>query len=91
MTKTELISTVAYKTDLTKKDAEQTVNAVIECIQEALASGDKVVLTGFGSFEVRQRAARTGHNPRSGEPIEIPEVNAPIFKAGKSLKDAVAK
>ncbi|MBE6021073.1 MAG: HU family DNA-binding protein [Firmicutes bacterium] len=92
MNKADLIASVASEAKLTKKDAEAAVNAVIEGIQEALKSGDKVQLIGFGTFEVRTRKARQGRNPRNpGETIEIPASKAPVFKAGKSLKEAVNK
>ncbi|NLW23686.1 MAG: HU family DNA-binding protein [Clostridia bacterium] len=91
MNKTELISSVAEKTDLTKKDAEKAVNAVFAAIEEALARGEKVQLVGFGTFEVRDRKERTGRNPQTGEEIVIPAAKVPAFKAGKSLKEAVEK
>ena len=91
MTKTELINEVANKTGLTKKDAEKAVSAVIESITDAMAIGDKVQLVGFGTFEVRDRAAREGKNPATGETISIPATKVPAFKAGKALKDAIAK
>ena len=91
MTKSDLISSVAEKTNLSKKDAEQAVSAVFDSITEALAADDKVQLVGFGSFEVRDRAARIGQNPSTHELIEIPASKVPAFKAGKGLKDAVAK
>ena len=91
MTKTELINAVAEKSALTKKDAEKAVSAVIESITEALASGDKVALVGFGTFEVRDRAAREGKNPATGEAITIAASKVPAFKAGKALKEAVSK
>ena len=91
MNKTELINAVADKTELSKKDAEAAVSAVIEAITEALTQEEKVQLVGFGSFEVKKRAARTGLNPRTKETIEIPASAVPTFKAGKALKDAVAK
>lgn len=91
MNKTELISSVAEKTDLTKKDAEKAVNAVFAAIEEALARGEKVQLVGFGTFEVRDRKERTGRNPQTGEEITIPAAKVPAFKAGKSLKEAVEK
>lgn len=91
MTKTELINEVANKTELTKKDSEKAVAAVIESITDALAAGDKVQLVGFGTFEVRDRAAREGKNPATGETISIPATKVPAFKAGKALKEAVAK
>lgn len=89
MNKAELISAVAEKAELTKKDAERAVNAVFEAIEEALAGGDKVQLVGFGTFEVRARAARTGRNPQTGEEIQIAATNVPAFRAGKALKDAI--
>lgn len=91
MNKTELIAAVAAKTGLTKKDAEKVVNATIESITESLVNGDKVNVSGFGIFEVKARAARTGRNPRTNENIEIPATKLPAFKASKTLKDAVAK
>lgn len=91
MNKTELISSVAEKAEFTKKDAEKAVNAIFQSIEEALAKGDKVQLVGFGTFEVRKRASRTGRNPRTGEEINIPEMLVPAFKPGKALKDAVNK
>lgn len=89
MNKGELISAVAEKSGVTKKVAEAVIDAVFGTIEETLASGDKVQLVGFGSFEVRDRAERTGRNPQSGEPITIAASKAPVFKAGKALKDAV--
>ena len=91
MTKTELINEVANKTGLTKKDAEKAVSAVIESITDAMSMGDKVQLVGFGTFEVHDRAAREGKNPATGETISIPATKVPAFKAGKALKDAIAK
>jgi DNA-binding protein HU-beta len=89
LNKAELISLVAQKTEFTKKDTEKLVNAVFEAIGETLATGDKVQLMGFGSFEVRAREARKGRNPQTGEEIEIPAANNPVFKAGKTLKELV--
>ncbi len=89
MNKTELIARVAEVANLTKKEAEAALNATLDAVQEALVGGDKVVLTGFGTFEVRSRQARTGHNPRTGESIHIPAQKSPAFKAGKVLKDSV--
>lgn len=89
MNKTELVAAVATKTDLSKKDAEAAVKAVIDSVTEALADGEKVALVGFGTFDVKERAARTGKNPRTGEAIEIPAAKVPSFKAGSALKDAV--
>lgn len=91
MTKTELINAVAEKAELSKKDAEKAVSAVLEGITDALISGEKVQLVGFGTFEVRDRAAREGKNPATGEAISIPATRVPAFKAGKALKDAIAK
>ena len=89
MTKTELVAAVAAKAELSKKDAEAAVKAVIDSVTEALADGDKVALVGFGTFEVKTRAARTGKNPRTGEAISIPASKVPSFKAGAALKNAV--
>ena len=89
MNKTELVAAVATKADLSKKDAEAAVKAVLDAVTEALADGDKVALVGFGTFEVKERAARTGKNPRTGEAIEIPASKFPSFKAGAALKNAV--
>lgn len=89
MNKAELVNAVAEKADLTKRDAERVINAVFDSIEGALAQGEKVQLVGFGTFEVRQRAARTGRNPKTGEEIDIPATKVPIFKAGKSLREAV--
>lgn len=91
MNKTELVAGVAEKAGLTKKDAEKAVNALFDCVQQALADGEKVQLIGFGTFEVKKRAARKGRNPRTGQDIEIPASSSPSFKAGKALKDAVNK
>ena len=91
MTKVELIAAVANEANLTKKDAEAAVNSTLNAITNALKEGDKVQLVGFGSFEVKNRAARTGRNPRTKEVVEIPASKVPVFKAGKALKDAVAE
>ena len=91
MNKDELIAAVAEKAGLSKKDSDKAVAAVLESIVDALASGDKVQLVGFGTFEVRAREARTGRNPRTKETIQIPASKQPVFKAGKSFKDAVSK
>ena len=91
MTKAELIAVVGEKAGLTKKDADKAVSAVLEAITETLANGEKVSLVGFGTFEVKERAERMGHNPRNGEAMTIPASKAPTFKAGKALKEAVAK
>lgn len=91
MNKTELISAVAEKTGLSKKDSEAAVSAAIDVITESLAQGEKVQLVGFGSFEVKTRAARVGRNPRTLAEIKIPASKLPMFKAGKALKDTVSK
>ena len=91
MNKMELISAIAEKAELSKKDAEKALTAVVESISEALQTGDKVQLIGFGSFEVKNREARIGRNPKTKEEIRIPASKTPVFKAGKALKDAVAK
>ncbi len=88
MNKTELVNQVAEATELSKKDAGKAVDAVFETIQNALAKGDKLSLIGFGTFEVRDRAARTGRNPQTGKDIQIPASKVPAFKPGKGLKDA---
>ncbi|MEC6747461.1 HU family DNA-binding protein [Marinilactibacillus sp. GCM10026970] len=87
--KAELIEKVSAATDLTKKDATAAVESVFETIKESLANGEKVQVIGFGNFEVRDRAARKGRNPQTGEEIQIPASKVPAFKAGKALKDAV--
>ena len=89
--KAELIERVAEKTNLTKKEVTATVDALCELIQEALQNGEKVQVIGFGNFEVRDRAARKGRNPQTGEEIEIAASKVPAFKPGKALKDAVKK
>ena len=91
MNKTELIAAVAAKTGLTKKDAEKVVNATIDSITESLVKGDKVNVSGFGIFEVKERTARVGRNPRTGKTMSIPATRTPAFKASKALKDIVAK
>lgn len=91
MTKAELINAVAEKSELTKKDAEKAINAVVASITDALTSGDKVQIVGFGTFEVRERSAKEAINPRTKEKIKVPAKKAPAFKAGKALKDAVDK
>ena len=91
MNKTELIAAVAEKAGLTKKDAERVINATVDTITESLVKGDKVQLFGFGIFEVKNREARVGRNPRTKETIQIPATKLPVFKAAKALKDAVAK
>lgn len=89
MNKTELVSAVANTSELSKKDTEKVVNAVFENIGNALAGGDKIQIIGFGTFEVRNRKAREGRNPATGDVISIPAVNVPVFKPGKALKDKV--
>lgn len=89
MNKTELINAVAEKADLSKKAAEAAVNATLSAITEGLKTDEKVQLVGFGSFEVKHRAERTGLNPRTKETVTIPASKVPSFKAGKALKDAI--
>ena len=91
MNKTELINAVAEKAVLSKKDSEAAVTAALDVLSAALAEGDEVRLVGFGTFEVKKRAARTGRNPKTKEPVEIPASKVPAFKPGKALKDAVAQ
>ena len=91
MNKAELINSVAATAEVSKKEAEAVITATLDAITAALKEGDKVQLVGFGSFEVKTRAARVGRNPRTGEEIPISEAKLPVFKAGKALKDAVAK
>ena len=91
MNKTELIAAVAERAELSKKDAEAAVTAAIDVITEALRKEEKVQLVGFGSFEVKTRAERMGRNPQTKEPIPIAASKAPVFKAGKALKDAVSR
>ena len=91
MNKSELIAAIAAKTGETKKNAEASLNAFIDVVTETLEKGDKVQLVGFGSFEVRKRAARKGRNPQTKEEIKIPASKAPVFKAGKALKELVNK
>ena len=89
MTKAELIAAVAAKADITKKDADKAVSAVISSIEEALVKGEKVQLVGFGTFEVRDRKAKEAINPATKQKIKVPAKKAPAFKAGKALKEAV--
>ncbi len=89
MNKTDLINAVAEKSELSKKDSTEAVNATLETIEESLVAGEKVQLVGFGNFETRDRAARKGRNPQSGEEIEIAATRVPAFKAGKALKESV--
>ena len=91
MNKNELIAEIAEKSGLSKKDSEKALGATICAITGALEKGDKVQLVGFGIFDVKNRAARTGHNPKTKAPINIPASKVPQFKAGKALKDAIAK
>jgi DNA-binding protein HU-beta len=89
MTKTDLVEAVAEKTDLTKADSNRALNAVLDTISTALSRGQTVQVTGFGTFEVRDRAARKARNPQTGEEIDVPATQVPAFRAGKSLKDVV--
>ena len=89
MNKAELVSKMAEKSELTKKEAEAALNAFMKSVEEALVAGDKVQLVGFGTFEVSERAERTGRNPQSGETMVIPASKIPKFKAGKALKDVI--
>ena len=91
MNKAELVSAVAEKTGISQKDSEKAVNAAFDTITEALAAGDKVQLVGFGAFEVKERGARIGRNPKTKEEIEIPASRVASFKVGKALKEAVTK
>ena len=91
MNKTELIAAAAESSGMTKKDTERVLNAAIDTIISALTQGEKVQISGFGSFEAKHREARTGRNPRTRESIEIPATRIPAFKASKALKDTVAK
>lgn len=89
MNKTDLVAAIAAKADLTKKDAEKALAAVVEEVTKAVKNGDKVQLVGFGTFEARKRAAREGINPKTGDKIKIAASKTPVFKAGKAFKDAV--
>ena len=91
MNKKELVSMVAAKADLTQKDAEKAVSAMLSSVEEALAQGAKIQLVGFGNFESKPRKAREGRNPQTGEMILIPASRVPVFKAGKTLKEAVGR
>ena len=91
MKKAELVAAIAEKTELSKKDAEKAVKAFTEVVEEELKKGGKIQLVGFGTFEVAERAARTGKNPQTKEEIQIPASKAPKFKAGRALKDTVNK
>ena len=89
MNKTDLVQAVAQRTGVTKKEVAQVVDTVFDVIQESLTQGDKVQLVGFGNFEIRERAARKGRNPQTGEEIEIAASRIPAFKAGKSLREGI--
>jgi len=91
MNKTELVAVVAQKAGLTKKDAERVVSATIDSIVETMAKGEKVQISGFGIFEVKERESRVGRNPRTKEAIQIPATRTPAFKASKTLKETIAK
>lgn len=91
MNKSDLITSMAEKSKLTKKDAEAALKSFIDSVEETLEKGEKVQLVGFGTFETRKRAARVGRNPRTKEEINIPESTVPVFKAGKEFKDKVGK
>ena len=91
MNKSELITLTAQNAGMTRKDTERVINAAIDAITAALANGDKVQLSGFGSFEVKDREARIGRNPHTKEAVEIPATKVPVFKASKALRDTVAK
>ncbi len=91
MNKKELVEVVSSKAEITKAEAQKVVSAVLDAVTEGLVSDGKVVLPGFGSFEIRSRTARTGRNPRTGEAIKIAATRVPAFKPGKDMKDAVAK
>ncbi|HHY16821.1 MAG TPA: HU family DNA-binding protein [Firmicutes bacterium] len=90
MNKTELVGKVAEKAGLTKKDTEKAINGFIEVVQESLSEGDTVALLGFGTFLARERPAREGRNPRTGEPIQIPAAKVPVFRPGRGLRNAVS-
>ena len=91
MNKTELIAAVAEKAELSKKDAEAAITAMVDAITGALSQEEKVQLVGFGGFETKAREARMGRNPKTKEPIEIPATTVPVFKPGKALKDQISK
>ena len=91
MNKTELVSAIAEKAEVTKKDAEKVLGAFVDVVGDTLKKGDKIQLVGFGTFETRKRAAREGKNPQTGAKIKIAATTVPAFKAGKALKDKVAK
>ncbi|HLS36379.1 MAG TPA: HU family DNA-binding protein [Bacillota bacterium] len=91
MNKTDLVNAVAEQTEMSKKDAGKAVDAVFQTIMDSLSEGERVQIIGFGNFEVRDRKARKGRNPQTGEEIQIPATKVPAFKAGKALRDAVRK
>ena len=91
MNKTELIALTAERTGLTKKDTERVINAALDAVSAAMAQGDKVQLSGFGAFDVKDREARVGRNPHTKEAIEIPATRVPVFKPSKALRDLIAK
>ena len=91
MNRTELVDAIAVKADISKKDAEAALKAFVDVVGQELAKGNKIQLVGFGTFEVSERAARTGRNPQTGKEMKIPASKAPKFKAGKALKDVVNK
>lgn len=89
MNKTELVSAIAEKAEMTKKDAEKALNALVEVVKETLGRGDRIALVGFGTFEVRERKERRGRNPRTGEEMVIPGGKTAAFRPGKELQDSV--
>lgn len=89
MNRSEMTACMAEKSGLSRKDCEAALSAALEAVEDALKAGDKVQLVGFGTFEVKERAARSGRNPKTKEPIQIPASKSPAFKAGKALKDAI--
>lgn len=89
MTKSDVVDRFAAEADVSKNAAKEYLDTLLDVVTDALARGEKVTLTGFGTFEVRQRAARMGRNPQTGEPIHIPATRTPAFRAGKTLKDEV--
>jgi DNA-binding protein HU-beta len=91
MNKAELVDAIAAKAEVTKKEADAVLSAMIEVVMESVASNDKVTLVGFGTFEARQRQAREGRNPSTGQPIKIPATTVPAFSAGKGFKEMVAE
>ena len=91
MNKSELVAALAEKTEMTKKSAEASLNALVEIVTDELKNGEKIQLVGFGTFETRKRAARKGRNPDTGEEMKISASTVPVFKAGKALKDSVNK